>query len=75
MTQLLLLASLLAVIFLLWRLVSPLVLRTPVDNIPGPLSGSLFSGRFEGGPTHERALESDHIMNLSRKHGAAVRPR
>ena len=44
MAQLLLLASLLAIVFFVWRLVSTYVLRTPVDNLPGPPSGSLFSG-------------------------------
>ena len=38
----------LGAIFLLWRLLSTYVLRTPVDNIPGPKSGSLFSGLEHG---------------------------
>ncbi|KAM5542771.1 hypothetical protein V8D89_003732 [Ganoderma adspersum] len=41
-----LIAVSLGIIFLLWRLVSTYVLRTPVDNIPGPQSGSLFSGNM-----------------------------
>ncbi|KAM5542773.1 hypothetical protein V8D89_003734 [Ganoderma adspersum] len=41
-----LIAISLGAIFLLWRLVSSYVLRTPVDNIPGPQSRSLFSGNM-----------------------------
>ena len=48
MAQPLVIAISLGAIFLLWRLLSTYVLRTPVDNIPGPKSGSLFSGLKHG---------------------------
>ncbi|KAI1791311.1 cytochrome P450 [Ganoderma leucocontextum] len=46
MAQLLIISVSLTVVFLLWRLVRQYVLRTPVDNLPGPPSGSLFSGNL-----------------------------
>ncbi|PIL26672.1 cytochrome P450 [Ganoderma sinense ZZ0214-1] len=47
MTQSLLIALSLVVIFILWRLVSRFLFRTTVDNIPGPQPGSFFSGNME----------------------------
>ena len=44
MNQLLFTAGSLVVVFLLWLFVSHFILRTSVDNIPGPPSASLFSG-------------------------------
>ncbi|PIL26669.1 cytochrome P450 [Ganoderma sinense ZZ0214-1] len=46
MTQTLFIVGVLAVLLLLWRLVSPYVCRTTIDNIPGPQSASLFSGNM-----------------------------
>nr|VWO95436.1 Isochorismate synthase/isochorismate-pyruvate lyase MbtI (EC (Salicylate synthase) (EC (Salicylate synthetase) (YbtS protein) (Yersiniabactin biosynthesis salicylate synthase YbtS) [Ganoderma boninense] len=44
MTQPLFIAVVLAIVLPLWRLLSPYILRTTVDNIPGPQSVSFFSG-------------------------------
>ncbi|KAI1782200.1 cytochrome P450 [Ganoderma leucocontextum] len=46
MAQLLVIPVSLTVVLLLWRLVSQHVLRTPIDNIPGPPPGSFFSGNM-----------------------------
>ncbi|PIL30684.1 cytochrome P450 [Ganoderma sinense ZZ0214-1] len=46
LTQSLFIAGALATLFLVWRLVSPYILRTTVDNIPGPQSASFFSGNM-----------------------------
>ncbi|TBU29234.1 cytochrome P450 [Dichomitus squalens] len=47
MTQLLVLAVSLGALRLLWLLIRNYIVRTPVDRIPGPPSGSVFSGNVE----------------------------